>query len=89
MISQWKFPSVKTLEIQVASFQTLFLTVIAAALIFYGILHHFALIFLVLSWGYIFIAFIFSLLRFFSRQRGGRLEEVEVDLEEESSTSEE
>lgn len=42
MISRWKFPSIKTLEIRVASFQTVFLTVIAAVLIFFGILNYFS-----------------------------------------------
>jgi len=79
MISKWKFPSVKTLEIRVASFQTVFFTVIAAALIFYGILHHFALVFLVLSWGYVFIALILSIIRLVAGRKSKTLEDFEPE----------
>ena len=79
MISRWKFPSVKTLEIRVASFQIVFFTVIAAALIFYGILHHFALVFLVLSWGYILIALILSIIRLVAGRKSKTLEEFEPE----------
>lgn len=87
MISRWKFPSVKTLEIRVASFQTVFLTVLAAVLIFYGILHYFALVFLVLSWGYVIIAWTFAVIRMLAGRKSKTLEEFEPepdDLEEES-----
>jgi len=87
MISRWKFPSVKTLEIRVASFQTVFLTVLAAVLIFYGILHYFALVFIVLSWSYVIIAWTFAIIRMLAGRKSKTLEEFEPepdDLEEES-----
>lgn len=86
MISRWKFPSIKTLEIRVASFRTVFLTVLAAVLIFYGILHYFALVFLVISWGYVFIAWTLAIIRKFAGHRYQTLEEFEPepdDLEDE------
>src|SRR5262249_1723143 len=45
MISRWKFPSLKRLNIRVASFQLVLFTVLTAVLVVYGLLHHFAVVF--------------------------------------------
>jgi CDP-diacylglycerol---serine O-phosphatidyltransferase len=82
MISRWKFPSVKALEIRVASFQVVFLTVLAAVLIFFGILHYFSLVSVVLSWGYVCIAWIFALIRLMAGRKSKTLEEYEPEPEE-------
>lgn len=79
MISRWKFPSIKTLEIRVASFRTVFFTVLAAVLIFYGILHYFALVFMILSWSYVFIAWTLAIIRKLAGRRSKTLEEFEPD----------
>lgn len=79
MISRWKFPSVKTLEIKIKSFQAVFLTVLSAVLIFYGILHYFPLVFLVLAWGYIFIAWTLSLIRIIAGRKSKTLEDFEPE----------
>lgn len=85
MISRWKFPSIKTLEIRVASFSVVFFTVLAAVLIFYGILHYFALIFMILSWSYVVVAWTFAIIRKIAGRKSKTLEEFEPepdDLEE-------
>jgi CDP-diacylglycerol--serine O-phosphatidyltransferase len=82
MISRWKFPSVKTLQIRVASFSTVFLTVIAAVFIFYGILHYFALIFMLISWGYVFIAWTLAIIRKIAGRKSKTLEEFEPEPDE-------
>lgn len=79
MISRWKFPSIKTLEIRVASFQTVFFTVLAAVLIFFGILHYFALVFVALAWGYVFIAWTIAIIRKIAGRKSKTLEEFEPD----------
>ena len=79
MVSRWKFPSIKTLEVRVASFRVVFLTVMGAVLIFYGILHYFALIFLILSWSYVFIAWTFAIIRKAAGQKSKTLEEFEPE----------
>lgn len=87
MISRWKFPSVKTLEIRVASFRIVFLTVLAAVLIFYGILHYFALVFMVISWSYVVIAWTLAVIRMLAGRKSKTLEEFEPEpdeMEEES-----
>ena len=82
MISRWKFPNVKTLEMRVASFRVVFLTVFAAVLIFYGILYHFALVFMVLSWSYVVIAWTLAMIRLLAGRKSKTLEEFEPDSDE-------
>ncbi|MCE5294027.1 MAG: CDP-alcohol phosphatidyltransferase family protein [Chlamydiales bacterium] len=69
MVSQWKFPSLKTLRLPVASFQVLLTTVVSAMVIFYGILHYFAIVFFLASWGYLIIAWLFSLTRIIFKKK--------------------
>ena len=63
MISRWKFPSVKSLHFRVPSFQLVFLTVIGAIFILYGILYFFPVMLLISCWGYIFVAFVIAVIR--------------------------
>ena len=86
MISRWKFPSIKTLAIRVASFRIVFFTVLATVLIFYGVLHYFALVFMILSWSYVFVAWTFAIIRKIAGRKSKTLEEFEPepdDLEDE------
>lgn len=77
MVSRWKFPSLKTLQLRVASFQVIFFTVMIAVLIFYGILNHFALVFFSLTWVYITVALSLSLARIIAGRRAKALEDFE------------
>ncbi|MBS4168685.1 CDP-alcohol phosphatidyltransferase family protein [Parachlamydia sp. AcF125] len=82
MISRWKFPSFKSLDVKVASFQLVFYIVVAAVLIFYGIVQHFSLLFFVLSWTYVLIAWTLSLIRLISGKKSKTLEDFEPEPEE-------
>ena len=82
MISRWKFPSLKKLHVRVASFRVVFITVIIAALIFYGILHHFPVVFFIISWLYLVIALVLSLIRKITGRNSKTLEDFEPDPEE-------
>jgi CDP-diacylglycerol---serine O-phosphatidyltransferase len=79
MISRWKFPSLKTLHIRVSSFQIVFLTVVSTVLIFYGIFHHFSVVFFIISWGYVIAAWILSLIRVISGKKSKTLEDFEPE----------
>ncbi|MDP1879582.1 MAG: CDP-alcohol phosphatidyltransferase family protein [Parachlamydiaceae bacterium] len=79
MISRWKFPSIKTLRIRVKSFQALFLTVVIAVFILYGVLHFFALVSMVLSWSYVIIAWILSIIRLIAGRKSKTLEDFEPE----------
>lgn len=83
MISRWKFPSFKSLNIRVRSFQLVFLTVVGATILFYGLLHHFALVFFFCAWAYIIIAGILSLIRLISGRKSKTLEDFEPETEDE------
>jgi CDP-diacylglycerol--serine O-phosphatidyltransferase len=83
MISRWRFPSLKSLQIKVKSFQVVFLTVLAAVFIFYGILHHFPLIFLAVSWLYLIVSWILSIVRVIAGKRMKTLEDFEPEPEPE------
>jgi CDP-diacylglycerol---serine O-phosphatidyltransferase len=79
MISKWKFPSMKNLQVRVGSFQLVFITVVFAVLIFYGILHHFAVVFFCLAWLYILIAWVLSIIRLISGRKSKTLEDFEPE----------
>jgi len=83
MISRWKFPSLKTLHIRVASFQMVFFTVVGAVLIFYALLHHFVVLFAACAWGYLIVAWILSCIRVISGKKSKTLEDFEPDPEDE------
>lgn len=82
MISRWKFPSLKNLHVRVASFQIVFLTVVGAVLLFYGLLHHFAVVFFCCAWAYPAIAGVFSLIRLVSGRKTKTLEDFEPDSDD-------
>lgn len=83
MISRWKFPSAKGINIKVASFKMVFYTVISAVVFFYGILNHFPVIFFLLSWSYVVIAWILSIARIIAGRRSKSLEDFEPDPDDE------
>lgn len=83
MISRWKFPSLKTLHMRVASFQLVFITVVSAVVIFYGLLHHFALVFFCCAWGYLVVAWILSIIRLISGRKSKTLEDFEPEPDDE------
>lgn len=82
MISRWKFPSLKSLHVEVASFQIVFLTVIAAICIFYGLLYHFIPFFFLFSWAYVIVAWVLSLIRVIAGKRFKTLEDFDPEPED-------
>lgn len=83
MISRWKFPSVKRLNIRVASFPLVFSTVLTAVFIVFGLLHHFSVVFFALTWVYIALALALSIARLISGRKSKTLEDFEPEPEEE------
>jgi CDP-diacylglycerol---serine O-phosphatidyltransferase len=83
MISRWKFFSLKTFHLKVSSFRMVFLTVIFAIMLFYGILNHFPVVFFALTWGYVILAWILSILRIIAGRRNKALEEFEPEPDDE------
>ncbi|MEC7840140.1 MAG: phosphatidylcholine/phosphatidylserine synthase [Chlamydiota bacterium] len=78
MISRWRFPSLKTLRIRVASFQMVFVTVVLAVFIFYGILHHFPLVLFTICWGYIAVSLMLTLIRMTTGKKSKTLADFDL-----------
>lgn len=77
MISRWKFPSLKALRIHIKAFPLIVSTVCTTALLLYGILNHFASVFVCVSWGYIVVAWSLSIIRLISGKKSNTLSEFE------------
>lgn len=82
MVSKWKFPSLKSLQVRVASFRLVFLTVLTAVLLFYGVLHHFPLIFFAVTWSYLIVALVIAIVRKITGKASPTLSDFEPDPEE-------
>lgn len=79
MVSRWKFPSLKRLQVKVSSFRTVFFTVIIAVVAFYGLMHHFAWVLALLAWSYLILAWALSLIRVIAGRRTKTLEDFEPE----------
>lgn len=79
MVSRWKFPSLKRLNLKMPSFHLAFLTVIIAVLFLYGIFYYFPIVFVFISWAYILIAFILSLIRLIAGKKSKTLKDFDPD----------
>ncbi|MDB6080837.1 MAG: hypothetical protein JWO53_109 [Chlamydiia bacterium] len=82
MVSRWKFPSVKTLRIRVSSFSVLLFTTLIAAVVLFGAVHHFPLVFAGLTWSYFVVSLVLSAVRIVSGKRLQALEDFEPESEE-------
>jgi CDP-diacylglycerol---serine O-phosphatidyltransferase len=82
MVSRWKFPSSKVLHFRVPSFQLVFLAVILAIFVIYGVLYFLPVMLAVVTWGYILLAWILSLIRLIAGKKSKTLEDFEPDQED-------
>ncbi len=82
MISRWKFPSLKTLHFRVSSFHLVFFTVLVAIFVLYGILYFFPIILATVTWAYILVAWILSIIRIIAGKKSKTLEDFEPDQED-------
>lgn len=79
MISRWKFPSLKTLRIRVASFQVVLITACIAAVVLLTAVQNFAALFFSIAWGYFVVSWSLSLYRLFTGKRPQALDESEEE----------
>lgn len=82
MVSRWKFPSLKALNFRVRSFHLVFLTVIITSFTLFGVLYYFSLVLVLISWGYVFLALILSIIRIIAGKKSKTLEDFEPEPEE-------
>ncbi len=79
MVCRLKFPSLKMLRLRIPSFQLAFLTVICAVFTLYGVLYFFPIMLAFISWLYIGVALMLSLIRFIAGKKSKTLEEFEPE----------
>jgi len=82
MVSRWKFPSSKALHFRIPSFQLVFLTGILAVFIIYGVLYFLPVMLAAMTWGYILLAWVLSLIRVIAGKKSKTLEDFEPEEEE-------
>jgi len=83
MVSKWKFPSIKGLRYKIHSFQLAFVAVIFAVFILYGLLYFFPILLTAISWLYIILAIILSIIRLIAGKKSQTLLDFEPAEEEE------
>ena len=79
MVCRLKFPSLKVLHFRVPSFQLVFLTVVLAVFILYGILYFFSIILAFIAWSYIGVALVLSLIRLIAGKKSKTLEDFDPE----------
>lgn len=82
MVCRLKFPSMKVLHFRIPSFHLAFLTVIIAVLFLYGILHFFPFVLAGVSWFYIALAMVLSIIRLIAGKKSKTLEDFEPEPDE-------
>ncbi len=82
MVSRWKFPSSKVLHFRVPSFQLVFVTVILAIFLLYGVLYFFPVMLAVVSWGYVILGWTLSIIRLIAGKKSKTLEDFEPESED-------
>lgn len=83
MVSKWKFPSLKTLHFRVPSFQLVLMTVVLAIFVLYGMFQFFPVMIMVVSWGYLLLGWVLSIIRLIAGKKSKTLEDFEPEEEEE------
>jgi CDP-diacylglycerol--serine O-phosphatidyltransferase len=69
MVSRSKFPSLKSLHVKVPTFDLIFLSVVIAVVILYGILYYLPIVLLALMISYVLFGMILTIVRFFSPKK--------------------
>jgi CDP-diacylglycerol--serine O-phosphatidyltransferase len=82
MVCRLKFPSLKILHFRIPSFHFAFFTGLIAILLLYGILHFFALVLAFLSWSYILLSLVLSVIRLIAGKKSKTLEDFEPEPED-------
>ncbi len=79
MVCRLKFPSLKSLHFRIPSFHWVFLSVVVAVFVLYGILYFFPLILAFAAWSYILVAFVLTVIRLIAGKKSKTLEEFEPE----------
>jgi len=83
MVSRWRFPSLKALHFRVPPLHLVVMTVLLAIFFLYGMLHFFPVMLMVLSWGYLLVGWVLSIIRLIAGKKSKTLEDFEPEDEDE------
>lgn len=79
MVSRWKFPSVKALHFRVPSFYLVISIGVLAVFVLYGILDYFSIVFFLVTWLYLLLAWTLSIIRLIAGKRSSTLVDFEPE----------
>ncbi len=82
MVSRWKFPSSKALHLRIPSFQLVFVTVVLAVFVFYGILYFFPFMLAIVTWSYVVLGWTLSIIRLIAGKKSKTLADFEPEQED-------
>ena len=82
MVCPLKFPSLKVLHFKIPSFHLAFITVILSILVLYGLFNYFAVVFFLVSWSYILLALILSLIRLIMGKNSKTLQDFDPESDD-------
>lgn len=82
MVCRLKFPSLKMLHFRVPSFHLAFITVVISIFVLYGVFHYFAIVMVLVSWSYIILGLILSLIRIIAGKKSKTLLDFEPEPDE-------
>lgn len=82
MVCRLKFPSLKSLHFRIPSFHLVFVAVVIAVFLLYGILYFFPLVLAFVAWAYIFVSFVLTIIRLVAGKKSKTLEEFEPETDD-------
>jgi len=82
MICKWKFPSLKTLRVRIPPFHLIFLTVLLAIFVLYGVFYYLPIVLLLGSFGYILTGCVLTVIRLIAGKKSRTLVDFEPDNED-------
>jgi CDP-diacylglycerol--serine O-phosphatidyltransferase len=83
MISRWKFPSLKSVQVRLSTFQIVLITGFIAAVILLCLPQHFAALLVGIFWSYLLVAWGLAITRIVAGRKNKALEDFEPESEDE------
>ena len=83
MVSRWRFPSLKSLNVTVSSIPMLLVIVGSSSLVLFLALNHFAVTYFLVAWGYVVIAWAVAITRLAQGKRQAALDDENENVDPE------
>jgi CDP-diacylglycerol--serine O-phosphatidyltransferase len=85
MVSRWKFPSLKSLNVRVTSTQLMLTLALFSSFFLIILLNSFSIVLFLVSWFYVLVAWMVAIIRLIRGKRQAALDDTEEDVGEEST----